>query len=159
MSLFQVLLGHSSWLVLHCTLAALQTFVEVCVCVCMLMGVGEKFWLTHTPTPKTYTWALHAHIVCICLFHTHTQSTQYTLAVEECIPGHLKDVVASYLHRVPYLSSERSELREVSFWVRELGARGEREGRWREGKRSNGDVTHTRQNLVHTHTHTHTNPL
>ena len=92
----------------------------------------------------------------VFVFFTHTQSTQYTLAVEECIPGNLKDVVASYLHRVPYLSSERSELREVSFWVRELGARGEREGRWREGERSNGDVTHTRQNLVRTHTqHTH----
>ena len=125
------------------------------MCVCMLMGVGEKFWLTHTPQIRGH----YMPTLFVFVFFTHTQSTQYTLAVEECIPGHLKDVVASYLHRVPYLSSERSELREVSFWVRELGARGEREGRWREGERSNGDVTHTRQNLVHTHTHTHTNPL
>ena len=69
------------------------------------------------------------------LLPSSLQCTPYVSAVEECIVPDLSHVVVDFLQSSPYLTSRQPELRQTSFWVKQLRWRANREARWREGER------------------------
>lgn len=118
MSLFQLLLSHSSWLVVHHSLLAFRQFAEV-----------QYMALTAPNSPR----ATNIYLSQGTLPSPPPQSTPYASVVEQCIPPSLSDLVVDFLKCVPFLSSSRPELAQREFWLQELGKRRECVERWREG--------------------------